>query len=136
MIESKRKKFSKAELNSWKAEISNDSSNLSTILRSKFRIKKEKDELQQNINELEAKKAELQRPNELNEPLQNFRKSMAQTDNLNFEVQQEIISMNDVTIPSPNMSINHNQNENEIPHYPSQVEPSPRTLIFDTKDLF
>jgi hypothetical protein len=36
------------------------------------------------------------------------------------------------------MSINYNQNENEneTSHYHSQIEPSSRTLIFDTKDLF
>ena len=30
----------------------------------------------------------------------------------------------------------YHQNENETFHYPSQVEPSSRTLIFDTKNCF
>ena len=40
--------------------------------------------------------------------------------------------MNDELIPS---LICH-KNENEILHYSPLVEPSSRTLIFDTKDLF
>ena len=34
------------------------------------------------------------------------------------------------------MMIDHHPNEYETLRYPSQVEPSSRTLIFDTKDLF
>ena len=53
--------------------------------------------------------------------------------NLNPEIkQQDIISTNDELIPS----LNCHKNENEILHYSSLVEPSSRTLIFDTKDLF
>jgi hypothetical protein len=50
--------------------------------------------------------------------------------------QEDIISTNDVLIPPPNMAINYHQNQNEMLHYHPQVEPSSRTLIFDTKDLF
>jgi hypothetical protein len=55
-----------------------------------------------------------------------------------LEVQQgDVVSMKEVLIPQPNMSINYNQNENENEtcHYASQVEPSSRTVIFDTKDF-
>jgi hypothetical protein len=34
------------------------------------------------------------------------------------------------------MVIDYPPNENEIPYYSPQVEPSSRTLIFETKDLF
>ncbi len=84
---------------------------------------------------MEAKKAELQKP-KLNEPLPEFHENNGNKD-VSLEVQQEdVISTNDVLIPQPNVSINYNQNENETSHYPSQVEPSSRTVIFDTKDLF
>lgn len=82
---------------------------------------------------LEAKKAELQKP----KPLSEFHENNDNKD-VNFEVQQEDdISINDVLIPQPKMSINYNQNENENEtcHYASQVEPSSRTVIFDTKDF-
>jgi hypothetical protein len=36
-------------------------------------------------------------------------------------------------MPPSNMVIDYHQNENEMN---AQVEPSSRTLIFDTKDLF
>jgi hypothetical protein len=59
------------------------------------------------------------------------------TKDINFEVRQEDVpSINDVTIPQLNVSINHNRNENETSHYHSQVELSSRTLILDTKDFF
>ncbi len=95
-----------------------------------MKLKKREDELLYSISELENKKSELQKTtNELQQHL-------TYRDNLNPEVKQEIISMNDVFIPSPNMVINYQQYENETCHYPSQVEPSSGTEIFDTKDLF
>jgi hypothetical protein len=84
---------------------------------------------------LEAKKAELQKP-KLNESLPEFHENNGNKD-VSLEVQQEdVISSNDVLIPQSNVSINYNQNENETCHYPFKVEPSSRTVIFDTKDLF
>jgi hypothetical protein len=98
-------------------------------------LKKRENELGQTIDELETQKAELQKP-KLNEPLPECHENNGNKD-VNLEVQQEdVISINDVLIPQPNVSTNYNQNENETCHYPSQVEPSSRTLIFDTKDLF
>ena len=78
----------------------------------------------------------MQKP-KLNEPLLEFHEYNGNKD-ANLEVQQEdhVISIDDVLIPQPNMSVNYNQNENETSHYPSQVESSSRTLIFDTKDLY
>ena len=33
------------------------------------------------------------------------------------------------------MMIDYHPNEDETPHYPSQIESTSRTFIFDTKDL-
>ena len=50
--------------------------------------------------------------------------------------EEEVISMNKVQIPSPDMTDSYQENEIEMIHYPLQVEPSLRkALIFDTKDL-
>jgi hypothetical protein len=84
---------------------------------------------------LEAKKAELQKP-KLNEPLPECHENNGNKV-VNLEVQQEddVISINDVLIPEPNVSTNYNQYENETSHYHIKVESSSRTLIFDTKDF-
>ena len=61
-------------------------------------LKKRENELRQTIDELEAKKAELQKP-KLNEPLLEFHENNGNKD-VSLEVQQEdIISINDVLIP-------------------------------------
>ena len=101
-------------------------------------LKKREDGLQLNINELEAKEIELQKATtELQQHLAELQENNAYDDNLNLEVKQEnIVSTNDEFMPQPNMVIDYHQNNNKALHYPSQVETSPRTLIFDTKDLF
>jgi hypothetical protein len=63
--------LSKAELNSWKASTTNEVRVYQDFCNRNLTLKKREDELQQTINELEAKKAELQRP-KLNEPLLEF----------------------------------------------------------------
>ena len=95
------------------------------------------------IDELEARKSELQKPKpKLTEPLSEFHENNGNITNLNPEVKQEdVVSMNDVLIPQPNMSIRYHHNKNETLHYSSPAllplnEASSRTLIFDTKDLF
>jgi len=127
-----------AELNSWKAELNNIARTYQQFVDRNVALKKREIELRQTIDELEAKKSELQKP-KLNEPLPECHENNGNKD-VNLEVQQENddISTNDVLIPQPNMSVNYNQNqnENETCHYPPQVEPSSRTVIFDTKDLF
>ena len=75
----------KAELNSLKAELSNVVRIYQQFVDSNIALKKREDELQQTINELEAKKAELQKPN-LNEPLSEFNENSDNKD-VNFEVQ-------------------------------------------------
>ena len=44
--------------------------------------------------------------------------------------------MNKLSTPPSNIENGYHQDENEMSHYHPQVEPSPMTLIFDTKDLF
>ena len=121
----------KAELNSLKAELSNVVRIYQQFVDDNITLKKREVELRQAIDELEAKKAELQKP----KPMSEFHEN---NDNkgVSLEVQHEdVVSMKDVLVPQPNMSINYNQNENENEtcHYPFKVEPSSRTLIFDTK---
>jgi predicted transcriptional regulator len=126
-----------AELNSWKAELNNIARTYQQFVDRNITLKKREDELQLSISELEAKKDELQKatagPNQILAELQinNIENT------INPEVKQEdIISTNDVFIPSPNRVFNYYRSENKTLHYPPQVEPSSRTLIFDTKDLF
>ena len=49
---------------------------------------------------------------------------------------EEIISTSDVAMQRSNISTNFHQNESELHHYPPQVKPSSRKIIFNTKDLF
>ena len=72
----------------------------------------------------------------IEENLTQLQGNSADQDNLDLEIKQEkAIHTNDVFIPSSIMMIDHHPNEYETLHYPPQVEPSSRTLIFDTKDL-
>jgi hypothetical protein len=94
-------------------------------------LRKREDELQLSISKLDSKEAKLQK--RFNESLS----QLQENDDFNLEVKEEdVISMVNVLSQQPNMAIDYHQNENEIVHYPAQVEPSSRTLIFDTKDLF
>jgi hypothetical protein len=79
------------------------------------------------------KKAELQKTiTELKQHVSELQENIVDNSDLN---QENIIPTKD-EIPPPNIAINYNKNENEKHHYPSQVEPTYRTLILDTKDLF
>jgi hypothetical protein len=72
----------------------------------------------------------------LNESLSEFQDNNADNNCLAPEVkQEEVIFTNDVFIPPSNIVIDP-PNENETLYYPPQVEPSSRTFIFDTKNLF
>jgi hypothetical protein len=95
-------------------------------------LKKREGELQLSISELENKQTELQKTT-LNESLSEFQEN----DDFNLEVkEEEVISMLNVLTQQPNMAIDFHPTENNILHYPPQVESSSRTLIFDTKDLY
>jgi len=129
----------KAELNSLKAELNNSVRIYQQFVDSNVVLKKRENELRQTINELEAKKAELQKP-KLNEPLPERHKNNGNKD-VSLEVQQEeVISINDVLISQPNVSINYDQSENEMLHYLSSPllplnESSSRTLqVHDIQD--
>jgi hypothetical protein len=81
---------------------------------------------------LEAKESELLKTISRLEQHLSMLENNVNTTNLNPEVNQgDVIPMIDELIPS----LNCHKNENEILHYSPQVEPSPRTIIFDTKDL-
>jgi predicted transcriptional regulator len=102
----------KAELNSWKAAVSNEVRVYQNFCDRNLTLKNREDELQLSISELEDKQTKL------NESLSEFQYNI----NLDPDVEQDDITLtNDVLIP-PRVAIN----------YPPQVELSSRTLIFDT----
>lgn len=102
-----------------KAETSNSVRTYQQFCDRNLAFKKREDELQLSINELEAKRAELQRTLFI-EPQLEFQENNVYKDNLDLEVkQEEVISINDELIPSPNIAINYNINENKILHYAS-----------------
>ena len=119
--------LSKAELNSWKAAISNEVRVYQDFCNRNLALKNREDELHLSISELERKETKL------NESLSEFQEN----DDIDLEVkEEEVTSMIDELTQQPNMAINYHQNKNETLHYHSRVEPPSRTLIFDTKDLF
>ena len=121
----------KAELNSWKAAVSNEVRVYQDFSDRNLALKNRQDELHLSISELERKETRL------NESLLEFQDNNADNNCLAPKVKQEEVNfMNDVIISPSNMVIDYHPNDNEIFHYPSQVEPSSRALIFDTKDLF
>ena len=123
----------RAELNSWKVEISNAVRIYQGFCDRNIVLKKREDELQLNVNELEAKKTELRETTtDSNQHVAEFQET-----NADLEMEQEIVMlMNNLSTPPPNIANSHHQNEDETPHYPYQVESTSRTLICDTKDLF
>ena len=132
-----QKRLSEAELNSWKAELSNTVRIYHQFCDHNLDLKKREDELQLSINELEVKEAKLQKTTERKQHLAEFQENNLYNDNLNLEIkQEEVIFTNDVFIPPSNRVIDYHQNGSETLHYHSPIEPSSRTLICDTKDLF
>ena len=132
-----QKRLSEAELNSWKAELSNTVRIYHQFCDHNLALKKREDELQLSINELEVKEAKLQKTTERKQHLAEFQENNLYNDNLNLEIkQEEVIFTNDVFIPPSNRVIDYHQNGSETLHYHSPIEPSSRTLICDTKDLF
>src|SRR5919106_6411841 len=126
----------KSELNSWKAELNNTAKTYQNFCDRNLALKNREDELQLSVNDLEIKEAKLQKTTtELQQHLAELQENNTYNDNLNLEVkQQNIISTDDILMPQPENTINHsNENGKVFPHH-SRVEPSSRTLIFDTKD--
>ena len=122
----------KAEVNSWKAELNNTAIIYQNFCDRNLALKNREDELQSSVNDLEIKETELQ------ETITGFEKRISQVQgntDLNPEVRQHNISTDDIPLPQSENAINHS-NENGIFSHSSRNEPSARTLIFDTKDLF
>jgi hypothetical protein len=89
----------KAEINSWRAELNNIARTYQQFVDRNLDLKKRECELQQTIDELENKKAELQKT-KLNEPLSEFHDNTIEY-NLYSEVkQEEVIFTNDVFEPN------------------------------------
>jgi hypothetical protein len=108
----------KAELNSWKAAVSNEVRVYQDFCNRNLELKNRVDELQRNIDEMEAKKTKL------NKSLSEFEES--NMDNENFNIEEEVTSMINVLTQHPNMTT--------VDYLTLQGES--RTIIFDTKDLF
>jgi predicted transcriptional regulator len=125
----------KAELNSWKAELSNTVRIYQGFCDRNLELKNREDELQLTINQLEEKRAELQKTGS-NECPPEIQKNNADDTNLNLKAKlEEIISTSDMSMQRSNISTNYHQEQNEMHPNPPKNEPS-RTLIFDTKDWF
>jgi predicted transcriptional regulator len=125
----------KAELNSWKAAVSNEVRVYQDFCDRNLKLKNREDELRLSISEKEYKEAELQKTiSSLQQHIKEFQENTVYNDNLNFEIKQkDVIFTNDIFIPPSNMAINYHQNEDEM--HP-QTESSSRTSIFDSRDVF
>jgi hypothetical protein len=113
----------KDELNYWKAETNSRRAELNSIAQTyqqfvdrNLNLKKREDELQCNIEELEAKKTKL------NKSLSEFEENDMDKENFNTE---EVASMINKLTQRPNMTVDHPTLQGES-----------RTIIFDTKYLF
>jgi transcriptional regulator with XRE-family HTH domain len=107
----------KAELNSWKAAVSNEVRVYQDFCNRNLALKNREDELQRNIEELEAKKTRL------NKSLSEFEENDMNKENSNLE--EEVTSMINILTQRPNMTAD----------YPT-LQGESKTIIFDTKDLF
>jgi hypothetical protein len=129
----------KAELSSWKAATSNEVRLYQDFCDRNLTLKNREDELQLNVDKLEAKEIELQKATtaETHQHSVEHQKFYENNNTSKLEIKcEKTIFTNDVFVPPTHMAIDYPPNENEIHYYSPQVEPSPRTLILDTKDLF
>ena len=121
------------EISIKKAELINTVQTYQDFCNRNTALKNREDELLKTINELEAKKIELQKSLSQSE----FQGDNAMNTNLNLKTRlEEIISTNNVPIQRSVVVNNHQNENNEMPHSSSKVEPSSRRLIFDTRDWF
>jgi hypothetical protein len=109
----------KAELNSWKAEINNSVRIYQQFCDRNIALKNREDELQRNVDELDAKRTDLQKSTtESNHYLAEFQENNSDNDNLNLEMEQEIaMLMNKLSTPPPNIANSCHQNKNEALQY-------------------
>ena len=104
----------KGENNSMKAELNNTVRTYQDFCDRNLRLCRREHELQLSISELEAKKFELQKDiTELQDQASIFRESKEGSNIIDLEIKQmeEVISMNEILIPSTNLPTNHQQNE-------------------------
>ena len=121
------------ELNSWKAELNNTVRIYQQFCDKNLEMNKRINELKLILDELEAKKTELQKTIRKLEQHSSVLENNVNTTHLNPEVKQEdIIPANDELISSQNCY----KNENEMPNYHFQSESSYRKVILDTRNLF
>ena len=112
------KKSLEAEINSWRAELNNIARTYQQFVDRNIELKKREDELQLSINGLEAKETELRMNiTGLKQQLSELRGNNLDNVKLNPEFKEDITT-NDVFIPSPDMTINYHQNENEMVRCP------------------
>jgi hypothetical protein len=125
-------------LNSWKAKISNSVQTYQLFIDRNIALKNREDELLNTISELEAKQTELQKTLAgLKQQVSEFQDINADNTDLNRDVKlEDIVPTNDASIQRSNMANNHQNENNELYIFHPKVEPSSRTLIFDTKDFF
>ncbi len=127
----------KAELNSWKAELSNVVRIYQQFVDSNIALKRREDGLLLNISKLESREKELQKTaaTEFQQHVSMPMEKNTDTTNLLQVVKREgIISTNDM-LPL-NTAVKCNQNENEMLGYHILAESSNGKIIFDTKDFF
>jgi hypothetical protein len=117
-----------------KAELNNITRTYQQFVDRNVSLKNREGELLKTINELEAKKTELQK---------SLSQSEFRVNNTDYAKEilksrlEEIISTSDVSIQRSSLTNNYHKNEyNEVHFYSPQVELSSRKTIFDTKDLF
>ena len=96
--------FRKNELNSWKAELSNTVRIYQDFCDRNLEMNKRINELQLIVDELEAKRTELEKTTTESSPhLAEFQETNADNNNPNLELEQEIVMlMNDLAQPPPN----------------------------------
>jgi transposase-like protein/uncharacterized protein YbcV (DUF1398 family) len=128
----------KAETNSWKAEVNNAAMTYQDFCDRNLKLRKREDELQRNIDEMENKKAELQKTiTGLKQQLSELKENNAYNNNLNLQIkQEEVIFTDDASVLSSNTITDYHSKEDKVLDYSSQIESSPRKVIFDTKDLY
>ena len=129
------KSLLEAELNSWKATISNEVRVYQDFCDRNLNLKKREDELQLFINELEVKGTELQKIiSRLEQQESELRQDNVDNSNLDPGViPEEVISMNEVLMPPPNMPTSYHSTDTT--RYSDKSEPSSRTPVFDTKEF-
>lgn len=111
----------RAELNSLKAEVNNIVRVYQQFCDRNIELKKREDEFQRNVDELEAKRTDLQKTTtESNHHLAEFQENNSDNDNLNLEMEQEIaMLMNKLSTPPPNIANSYHQNKSEALQYSS-----------------